>query len=292
VAKVSVIVPTRARPHLVGRAVESILRQTFSDFEIVLIDNNPIEESIVRVLPGSWWLSDPRVRLLHDERPRNAAQARNSGLAIARGVWITYLDDDDTYHPRKLELQLAAAESSGLPLGLCGMARHVSCRRRPMTWNGQEISGDNLLLYFSGTPTLFHRQTRDCNFDGSMDAGEDQYFYLKLIRYFGTSRVFNAPGTLVEAYQHRGAHVSLNARAVLQACEACLRDFGSGYSERACKEFRERARLRFYKLDQGHTREIALLCADLMLHHPLRNSRLFLNFALWKIPGVRRWLVN
>ena len=74
-AKVSVIVPTRCRPQLVGRAIESILAQTFPDFEILLVDNNPPERRIVRNLHQAPWLVDPRLHLLEDDRPQNAGAA-------------------------------------------------------------------------------------------------------------------------------------------------------------------------------------------------------------------------
>jgi hypothetical protein len=289
---VSVIVPTRCRPHLVGRAVNSILAQTYTDFEIVLVDTNPVNLRVAHRQAQASWLADPRVRLVEDDRPRNAASARNLGLANARGRWVTYLDDDDAYHPKKLERQLGAGDSSGLPLGLCGMVYHLPGRRRLRTRPLEEICGDDLLLYFPGMPTIFHRRAPEVRFDESLNAAEDVHYFQCLLRHYQVRRVFHVPQGLVEVYQQETGHVNLNAQAVWRACEVTLREFGERYSETACRVFHDRARLRLSTLERGHLREMLAICADLVLRHGLRDTRLILNCFLYKLPWMRRWLVH
>jgi glycosyltransferase involved in cell wall biosynthesis len=288
---VSVIVPTRGRPHLVGRAVNSILAQTFTDFEIVLVDNNPPEVRTSRQVQRAPWLADPRVRLVENGAARNAASARNLGLGVARGEWVTYLDDDDMYHPRKLERQLGAANVSRLPLGICGTVYHLPGRRRSRCKQVEEITGDDLLLYFLGMPTIFHRRAPEVGFDEALNAGEDVHYFQHLLRYFDVRRVFNVPEGLVDVYQQPNGHVNLNGQGVWDACEATLRDFGGVYSERARRLFRNRARLRFCILKSGHYPEILELCVALIRQQGIRDSRLILNCFLCKIPWMRRWLV-
>jgi glycosyltransferase involved in cell wall biosynthesis len=276
----------------VGRAVESILKQTFTDFEIVVVDNNPTNLQIARSPKEVPWLADSRVRLVQDETPHNAASVRNLGLAVARGQWVTYLDDDDAYHPEKLGRQLCAGDSSGLPLGVCGMVRHLPGRRRLVNWEADEIRGDDLLLYFPGMPTIFHRQAADVRFDESLNAGEDQHYFQRLLRYYRASKIFNVPQALVKVYQQATSHVNLNGRGIWESGEAILREFGTGYSETARRLFRERARMHFCKLDHGHLRELMALCVLLVLRHGMRDTRLILNCLLYKFPWMRPWLVN
>ena len=289
---VTVIVPTRNRPQLVGRAVESILAQTFTDFEVILVDNNAAEHRVPDGQGAKIWLRDSRVRLLEAPKARNAAGARNAGLRMAQGEWVTYLDDDDAYAPRKLEWQLAGAVRSGLPLGLCGMVYHVPCRRRVRIKQAAELSGDDLLLYFPGMPTMFHRRNAQVCFDESLNAGEDQHYFHKLVRYYGDRRIFNVPEPLVDVYQQDGEHVNLDARAVWQSCDAILREFGGEYSEDACRTFQNRARLRFCMLERGHLIEMAKLGIDLVRRGGLRDTRLILNGVLCKSRWMRRWLVH
>ena len=288
---VSVIVPTRQRSNLVGRAVCSILSQTFTDFEIVVVDSNLGDLQIARYPERAPWLSDPRVRLVENSHAHNAASARNLGLANARGKWITYLDDDDTYHPKKLERQWCAADSSGLPLGSCGVVYHLSGRRRLVPRKATEIWADDLLLQFLGMPTVFHRRAPDVRFNESLGAGEDMYYFQRLVQYYEVSHIFHVPLALVNVYPQPGARVNLYAQGAWQACEATLRDFGENYTEVARSVFRDRGRLGFCKLERGHFREMLTICAALFRQRGVRDTRLILNCLLFRLPWMRRWLV-
>jgi glycosyltransferase involved in cell wall biosynthesis len=99
---VSVIMPTRNRAKLLPRAINSILKQTFKDFEIVIIDGNSTDETKI-VVDG---YNDPRIRYYLQEIPKNGAQATNEGFEKARGKYIAFLDDDDEWLPEKLEKQV------------------------------------------------------------------------------------------------------------------------------------------------------------------------------------------
>lgn len=102
---VSVIIPTRNRWLLLRRAVQSVLQQTHQQFEIIIVDDGStigIEE-IARIYPE---LQDTRVRFLRNEIGCGGGVSRNRGIAIARGQWIAFLDDDDRFKAQKIELQL------------------------------------------------------------------------------------------------------------------------------------------------------------------------------------------
>lgn len=105
---ISVVIPTRGRPHLVLRAVRSALDQTLSPIEVVLIVDGPDDVTVDALRR----VGDPRLKIL--ELPDNVgpSDARNAGVAEARGTWIAFLDDDDEWLPRKLEVQIRAAKLS------------------------------------------------------------------------------------------------------------------------------------------------------------------------------------
>ncbi|WP_392407254.1 glycosyltransferase family 2 protein [Chlorogloeopsis fritschii] len=103
----SIIIPTRDRPHLLPRAVKSALEQTVDDLEVIVVDDcsaQPVK------LP-----QEPRLRLLRLDTSRGGAGARNVGTEAARSRWITYLDDDDRLLPHMAEVSLKALAETTLP---------------------------------------------------------------------------------------------------------------------------------------------------------------------------------
>jgi glycosyltransferase involved in cell wall biosynthesis len=103
----SIIIPTRDRPHLLPRAVESALAQTIDNFEVIVVDD---ASTTPVALP-----EDPRLRVIHLSSSRGGAGARNVGTEAARGRWITYLDDDDRLLPHMAAVSLEAIEKATLP---------------------------------------------------------------------------------------------------------------------------------------------------------------------------------
>ncbi len=112
--EVSVVIPTYDRPQLLARALRSVLAQSFGDFEVLVIDDGPSEETAA-VTAGC---RDTRVRYLRQPRNRGVAAARNRGLREARGRYIAFLDDDDEWLPDKLARQVALFRASPSDIGL------------------------------------------------------------------------------------------------------------------------------------------------------------------------------
>ena len=109
---ISVVIPCyNAAPFIEG-TVRSVAAQTHRELEVIVVDDASSDESAALVEQMA--RNDPRVRLLR--RTRNAGTPgapRNEGVAAARGEWIAFLDADDLWHPRKLELQLTALREHG-----------------------------------------------------------------------------------------------------------------------------------------------------------------------------------
>jgi glycosyltransferase involved in cell wall biosynthesis len=104
--KVSVIIPTYNRGKFLSLAIRSVLAQTFSDFEIIVIDDGSTDDT------------SAIIKTIHDDRliyiyqvNQGRSNARNHALRLARGGYITFLDSDDLYLPSKLELQVSYLDS-------------------------------------------------------------------------------------------------------------------------------------------------------------------------------------
>ena len=100
---VSVIIPTYNRQQLVQRAIRSVLSQTFSDFEILVVDDGSTDNTAVVIQA----FEDPRIVYLNQNHSGLPAVARNTGIKHATGDYIAFLDSDDLWLPEKLDLQIA-----------------------------------------------------------------------------------------------------------------------------------------------------------------------------------------
>jgi glycosyltransferase involved in cell wall biosynthesis len=107
---VSVIIPTRNRWQLLStHALPSALEQQDVELEVVIVDDASEDETRARLSE----LGDPRVRVVSHASRKGLGAARNSGAVAARGVWLSFLDDDDLWAPRKLRAQIDAATALG-----------------------------------------------------------------------------------------------------------------------------------------------------------------------------------
>ena len=108
---VSVVLPTYNRAHLVGRAIRSVLAQTFRDWDLLVVDDGSQDdtEQVVRQFVSE------DVRYLRLPQNRGGAAALNHGVRNARGAFVGVLEDDDEWLPHKLELQMEAFRTSRLP---------------------------------------------------------------------------------------------------------------------------------------------------------------------------------
>ena len=102
---VSVIIPTRNRASLLRRTLESVLKQSSENLEVIVVDDGSTEAVATS--------ADPRVRVLRNPKPTGVSAARNRGFAAARGEWIAFCDDDDLWAPNKMQEQLTAAGRVG-----------------------------------------------------------------------------------------------------------------------------------------------------------------------------------
>ena len=114
-----IVTSFRREKAVVKRALDSILAQTFEDYEILLIDDNWGEgsETFSKALEELGGLSD-RITVIKTEGGHGAQRARNTGIAHASGKYLAFLDDDDEWLPTKLAKQAAVLDSDPI-IGMC-----------------------------------------------------------------------------------------------------------------------------------------------------------------------------
>jgi glycosyltransferase involved in cell wall biosynthesis len=114
VPTVSVIIPTYNRSRTLGDAMASVLSQSWTDLELIVVDDGSVED----VEPIVLGFNDPRVRFFRRSKNGGAGAARNSGIEIARGQFIAFHDSDDLWLPGKLARQMELMASLGPAYGV------------------------------------------------------------------------------------------------------------------------------------------------------------------------------
>jgi glycosyltransferase involved in cell wall biosynthesis len=125
--KISVVMLTHNRENLISRAIESVLVQSFRDFEFIIVDNGGTDRS--GVIADEYATQDRRVRVIHRGRG-NIGAGRNTGIDAARGEWIAFIDDDDWCEPDFLEFLYNLAVENDADIAICGAFGKVFAERR------------------------------------------------------------------------------------------------------------------------------------------------------------------
>jgi glycosyltransferase involved in cell wall biosynthesis len=146
--KVSVVIPTYNRSALVQRAIESVLAQTVTDLEVIVVDDGSSDDTgkMLRETFGD------RIRY-YAQANQGVSVARNKGIEEARGEWIGFLDSDDLWEKEKLECQFKTLERFGAHCGACYT--------------------DVRLLNNPETRTIFQMAEEDCRHEEMMGVNTD-----------------------------------------------------------------------------------------------------------------------
>lgn len=193
---VSVILPTRNRPQWLRRALGSVLAQRWRPLEVIVVNDGGADVSeVIAELDVEGIVTSVR---LHEQRERSAA--RNAGLALARGEFVAYLDDDDWWDAEHLETLVRAIETSGAAL-VYSDARRVhetpaGGEYRPLEIDQpfhHDFDHERLLVgnYIPICCVLHRRECLDAvgGFDETLDTHEDWELWLRFAAQWPLVRV-------------------------------------------------------------------------------------------------------
>lgn len=219
------ITPTFNRSHLLPRCVDSVLAQTFSSYELIVVDDGSTDgtESLV----GEYGRCDSRVQLLKQTN-QGANSARNFGSRVAKGQYLVFLDSDDAAKPQWLaklnELALIAQDPA---VACCGIdffgsdGRHLASKQ-PI----EELCGSNTGGNFNSGTFAVRRDVFSelGGFAESLPAHQHSEFRLRLFDLCGNTgyRIVSIPDRLINAYTHNGPKIRGNAQAKLDATKYIL----------------------------------------------------------------------
>lgn len=190
---VSVVIPTYNRSTVLKRSVGIVLKQTFGEFEVLIIDDGSTDntQEIVERL------SDNRIRHLQFAENQGANAARNAGVEAARGEYIAFLDVDDEWRPTKLECQIEAFEQASESVGL--VYTGIVHKDSTGNINGRsvpEYSGDVLARLMKGnfigtfSSVMVRSQVMtDLSLIEELPSWQDWYFYLDVAEEWSVESV-------------------------------------------------------------------------------------------------------
>lgn len=203
---VSIIIPTYNRSDLIERAIRSVLNQTVTNLECIVVDDCSSDDTVSVVES----IDDDRISLIQLEENRGASAARNRGIEAASGDIIAFLDDDDEWHPKKLEKQVDLLQSVDDSVGLvyCWMnyrrsdgtlVTEYQPKLRgeifPDVLDKQRITNSSTLMTY---PSVIEEIG---GFDESLPRGNDGDFIRRVALKFNVDYV---PQSLVTAFVNHG----------------------------------------------------------------------------------------
>jgi glycosyltransferase involved in cell wall biosynthesis len=207
---ISIIIPTYNRAHLLPRAINSVIEQTYPHWELIIVDDGSTDETNEVVKP---YLQDTRIKYFL-KKNTGAADSRNFGVAQARYEWVTFLDSDDEAKPQWLESYI----------GQLRIAPIISCGKEVYNEKAELIDvvipKQNLSftagLFNSGTYIL-KKNLFDAvgGFDPKLRSGQHTELFVRIISYINENsiRTHVIEKPLVKIHIHNGMRIRTDNKA-------------------------------------------------------------------------------
>jgi glycosyltransferase involved in cell wall biosynthesis len=224
--KVSVIIPTYNRAELLRSAIESALKQTFTDYEIIVSDDRSTDHT--REVVKSF--KDKRIKYLVNKSNMGPSATRNSAILASKGEYIAFLDDDDEWIPEKLQKQVELLDKS--PPKICGVYsdrliidrlsnKIVSEGLQSNKVRGNLLSQLAMRNQINTCTVLVRKRCLDevGLFDETISYMEDRDLWIRLSLNWGFEYI-NEP--LTRTYVHKQGHLSARLKEQIEGREKLL----------------------------------------------------------------------
>lgn len=224
---VSVIMPTYNRARVIERSISSVLKQTYKNLELIIVDDGSTDntESIVNNI------MDSRIHYVKSRHNLGACHARNLGINLAKGEYIAFQDSDDVWHLDKIEKQLHLIQKTKADLVTCRYNRYIEGSKKskitiPDNVNeGFCLVGDIIGRPLFGTSCIFAKTKvfKTNKFDEGLPRFQDFEVILRIIQDYS---VYLALEALVDAFVQNDS-ITKNYNKLVQAEEIILQKHGN-----------------------------------------------------------------
>ena len=201
----SVVIPTHNRSLLLKRAINSVLNQTYANFEVIIVDDHSTDDTS-EILES---YKNTRLKYMLNQRNKGACGARNTGIFVAKGKWVAFLDDDDVWYEDKLKKQYELILKGKKTVGLVcsdyeifkGEGKKiVEVKNRPSGWVREKILYGGCIGCLSSVCVRIDILIDINGFDETFPSNQDQDLYLRVAK---VSEFSSVPETLVYIYQEK-----------------------------------------------------------------------------------------
>ncbi len=211
---VSVVMPTHNRAALLGHAIRSVLEQTETNIELIVVDDASTDGTpeLLRHLANS----DSRIKILRNSESLGGGGARNAGISASSGEWIAFLDDDDEWVPTKLRYQLDKLNACSSAVACsCNFEQHFPSGISRIVRLSENVALYQLLrgsILGGASMCLCSREvlSKIGGFDTKFKSGQDWDLWVRL-RQEGDIVVCNE--VLVKYQAHDGLRITNNMRS-------------------------------------------------------------------------------
>lgn len=211
--KVSVIVATYRRKETLKKALQSLITQSYSNFEIIVVDDNADvdwNEEVEKTVNNIKSSGGIEIIYVQNKNNKESAETRNIGIKLASGEYVTFLDDDDIYLPDKLKKQVEHMTKEGSDFSLTDLWLYdekdnlIEKRIRDYIKNfsSESLMRYHLMHHMTGTDVMMYKKKYliDIGLFSPINVGDEFYLMQKAINGKG---IFSyLPGCEVKAYVH------------------------------------------------------------------------------------------
>ncbi|WP_274475884.1 glycosyltransferase family 2 protein [Mangrovimonas aestuarii] len=207
---VSIIIPTYNRAHLISRTLDSILDQTYSKWECIIVDDGSTDDT--KNVVQNFVDKDSRFQYYRRPKsiPKGANACRNYGFELSRGEFINWLDSDDVFLPEKLEVQMVTLHDNQVPYCICQSMWIDQNSGKPLGLRAKNITSENRFedyilyrIFWSIMAPLWRRNfliNNNLTFNESLHQSQEYEFHIRALAVNSNYIIINQ--SLVEMFKH------------------------------------------------------------------------------------------
>lgn len=277
--RVSVVIPTYNREAVLPRAIKSVLKQTYTDVELIVVDDGSTDDSIQAVKEFG-----DEINYYSFSENRGANTARNKGIAESTGEYIAFLDSDDEFPPNHVETMVSELESITRKFG--GVFTRSQTFKGEELWNVSQYDGkvvthdkiirENVVGGFSNIMVRRSVFEEVGLLDEEMPAAQDYEFYIRLLKKYQLKYV---QSTYIIRH-NRSNQISSNPRKKRHAHELLLKKHGDVLTNKRIA--RQLSALGIVYVKKGDPDQAAGLFKE-SIRYNYREYRAYVLYCLCKI---------